>query len=365
MGNDSMQKNVKNPKINAQSKLVIDGPCLEAGNFWTLSGKALSQVVVSVVSRRRSLILLGIKLSISTALIFYLLCYQISNHSEIWTAMASADINLLILSFSLHIVGYLLCSWRWQLLLKAQGVHVQLTTLANSYLVGIFFNSFLPGIMGGDVIRASDTSKPTKSLTKALLILFVERLTGMIALIILALLALSIIGRASIGSTNILYILLTASGFIFFPVILLFNHHFRSLVKHLLKLPLVCKLSKIAETTYQASEVFRGKKSVIIVCVLISIIFQLNIVIHYFLIGKALEILIPWYYYFTIIPVASLILMLPASINGIGLREQTFVYFFGNFGVSATAAVSLAWIAFGMVIVQAIIGGIVFAFRRR
>lgn len=297
-------------------------------------------------------------------LIYYLFHSQISNIGTIWQAMASADPRLLILAFTLHIVGYLLCSWRWQLLIKAQGASVGLVPLAASYMVGIFFNNFLPGVMGGDIVRASDTARPLRSFTKSALTLFVERLTGMAALLILAFFALCLIGWDALGNDNIVWILGAVAGLIALIALILFNPRLQKAIRYLLSFPFMSRILRIAQGIHHAAEAFRGNKQVIAWCVLISVLFQINVIFHYFLIGHALEIPVAWYYYFIIIPISLLILMIPASINGIGLREQVFVYFFAQFGVSAAYSISLAWIAFGMVLLQAILGGIVFAMRR-
>ena len=64
------------------------------------------------------------KIFISAGLLIYLLVYQITEPSAIWNSILSANIFLVLAAFSLHFFGYLLSSWRWQILLKAQGVKV-------------------------------------------------------------------------------------------------------------------------------------------------------------------------------------------------------------------------------------------------
>ena len=57
-------------------------------------------------------------------------------------------------------------------------------------------------------------------------------------------------------------------------------------------------------------------------------------------------------------------MMLPISINGIGLRESVFVFFFSAFGVVKYQAIAFAWLAYGLVILQGLLGGIVYALRK-
>ncbi|MGQ9698583.1 MAG: lysylphosphatidylglycerol synthase transmembrane domain-containing protein, partial [Armatimonadota bacterium] len=78
---------------------------------------------------------------------------------DVMSAAAGARGWLVLLAGSLHLVGYLVSAVRWKILLAALGADVPLGTLVSSYLVGSFFNSFLPTTVGGDVVRIWDTSR--------------------------------------------------------------------------------------------------------------------------------------------------------------------------------------------------------------
>ena len=73
--------------------------------------------------------------------------------------------------------------WRWNLLLRAQHVEVPTRTLSESFWVASFFNNFLPSNIGGDVVRIADTSKPAGSKTLATTVVLVDRLLGLFALL--------------------------------------------------------------------------------------------------------------------------------------------------------------------------------------
>lgn len=313
----------------------------------------------------RSHLPLILKAAISIGLIGYLLFIQIDNVNAIWQSMAQADPVLLVLGFSLNTVGYLLCSWRWQILLRAQRFAVPLIELIRAYTIGIFFNSFLPGVMSGDLIRALDISDRVPSYTRSLLILFVERLTGMFGLLLIAVLALPMIGWNVVLGTGIGWMLLVVAGVLVALTAIFLSRHVRAAAARLGRLRLLSRLSGIMDRVSETSAAFSERMRVIYGCIGISFVFQANVVLHYWLIGLALGIELPLITYFAIIPVALFVMMIPASVNGIGLREQAFIYLFGQFGVAAALAISLAWIAFAMVMLQAVVGGIIFALRRK
>lgn len=313
----------------------------------------------------RSYAPLMIKIMISLGLIGYLLFIQIDNIGDIRAAIIQADPGLLALAFALNVIGYLMCSWRWQLLLRAQQFAVPLIELIRAYTIGIFFNSFLPGVMSGDLMRAMDISDRVPSYTRSFLILFVERLTGMFGLLLLAVIALPVIGWDMVARTGIGWMLLGVAGVLVALTAIFLSRHMRAAASRLGRRRLFGWMSGIMERINETSMVFAARMRVVYCCVGISFVFQANVVLHYWLIGVALGIDLPLSVYFAIIPVSLFAMMIPASVNGIGIREQAFLFLFGQFGVAAELAVSLAWIAFAMVMVQALVGGIVFALRRK
>ncbi|MBO9403200.1 lysylphosphatidylglycerol synthase transmembrane domain-containing protein [Shimia sp. R9_3] len=315
--------------------------------------------------RLRAMISFLIKAVISIGLLTYLLYTQVDNMDEIWVAIGHADPAILLLAFSLNVFGYLLCSWRWQILLVAQKFDVPLMELIRAYTIGIFFNAFLPGLMSGDFMRAYDISDRVGSYTRSFLILFVERLTGMFGLLVLAALALPFVGRDIVAQTGVHWILLAVFVLLLIASTSLALMRKESRQTQTLSLPGTQKLQSIAGKIGETSRAFGSEMGAVYKCMGISFVFQANVVLHYYLIGVALGIEIPVWIYFGIIPISLFVMMIPASVNGIGIREQIFVYLFGAFGIGAAQAISLAWIGFGMVLLQAVAGGVIFAMRKR
>ena len=58
-----------------------------------------------------------------------------------------------------------------------------------SYLVGQFFNFFLPTTVGGDIFRIYDTRHLSQGAARSATIIFIERLSGLFALLVIACLA--------------------------------------------------------------------------------------------------------------------------------------------------------------------------------
>ena len=316
-------------------------------------------VAKGTVAIEKRLLLTVARLAVSGALIYWIL--RGANLGEVFAAIRSVNMPLLVLAFSLHGVGYYVSSHRWLVLLRAQAVVTSIPFLIKSYMVSAFFNNFLPSTIGGDVVRAYDSWRVGKSKAGAVAVIFVDRLLGMLALILFALLALLASKQLTVPFLY-LWVLAGAVGMLL-VVWLIFNPPERistlrvslPFFRHLLNI-----LSKIA-TAFLA---FRGRKDVLAKALALSVVLQANVIIHYYLIGRALDFPVPFFEFFLVVPLAIFVMMLPVSINAIGLRENAFVFLFATFGVSTPEAVAFAWLAYGMLLINALLGGLVYALRR-
>ncbi|MDE0978169.1 MAG: lysylphosphatidylglycerol synthase domain-containing protein, partial [Arenicellales bacterium] len=111
-------------------------------------------------------------------------------------------------------------------------------------------------------------------------------------------------------------------------------------------------------------QVYRSASSAILRAFGLSVLLQINVVVHFVLIARGVGIMVPVESMFLIVPVAIFVMMLPLSINAIGVREAIFVFFFSLYGVPDFQALALAWVSYGFTLIQGVLGGIVFAVRR-
>jgi uncharacterized membrane protein YbhN (UPF0104 family) len=83
------------------------------------------------------------------------------------------------------------------------------------------------------------------------------------------------------------------------------------------------------------------------------------------LLALSLGIEVPLLAMFIIIPVAIVVMMIPVSINAIGIRELIFVTMFGFYGVNNADALAFAWMSFVLITILGVLGGIVFMLRKK
>lgn len=313
--------------------------------------------------KRKDLRILVLKLIFSFAILVFLLIREV-RIKDIPQALKDIDIFWLVLSFSLHALGLLISAYRWQILIRAQGDDVPLTFLAKSYLVGNFFNLFLPTRFGGDVVRIWDGSRWSRSLLKSSAIVIVERFTGVIILLTFAfVVSLSRLDVAK--SLPIIWISLLV-GFLGLLLAFLF---FTPLVQRLLeKIPGKGMLEKFKSKIQEFRRVvfvYKNKKRAFFLALFWAFLLQVNVILHYYLAGKAFHLEIPLLDYFIFIPIILLILTIPVTIGGLGLREVLFIQIFATYGIAGHVAFSFSMIVdFVFTLIIGLIGGIIFVSRK-
>ena len=95
-----------------------------------------------------------------------------------------------------------------------------------------------------------------------------------------------------------------------------------------------------------------------------AIVVQMTIVAFYLLTAQGLSVPLPILLGAVLIPVSLVVQMAPISINGFGVREAVFAFFFRRFGLPPDAAVALSLVSTGMVMGLSLVGGLLFARRR-
>lgn len=317
----------------------------------------------SSAPKKRDLLVFILKFIFSFAILIYIFV-KVAPIDAILRVIKEANIFWLLASFSLHALGVLISAYRWQILIHAQGDLVPLGFLAKSYLVGTFFNNFLPTRFGGDIVRIRDGSRYSRSLLKSSAIVLVERLTGIIVLLFFALGA-SLYRLDMAQNIPVIWVSLLvgviglSSVTIFFTPITA-----RILDKIPEKKPLIQIRDKIIEFR-NVVLVYKQKRKPLLKALFWALLLQINVILHYILAGKALHLDIASLDYFIFIPIILIILIIPVTISGLGLREVIYIEIFKFYGITQAAAVSFPLIAdLAFTLTIGIIGGIIYATRK-
>ncbi len=310
-----------------------------------------------------------LRILISFGLISYFLWRMAGRHGGLGEGLrhyaagfADAPFHWLLVAGLMHIVGFSLLSLRWKILLGGQGVKSSFWQLFSYNFMAAFFNLMLPSTIGGDAVRTVESRRLTGSTTTSAMVVIIERLTGLMALILIASVGLvvSAFTRAG-GETRPWFFLLLALA-CFAAVILLAHPRIAPRLLRLSAKLVPAKVQGFLEKAYAAVEVYYRKPRSLFLAQAVSLVFQFNMVLYWYVIAMALnqhpdllEFLIKG-------PVVIFLLMVVPAINGMGVRTASFMTLMGYTEVVGFQVES---IDIGFRYVYGLLGGLVYLFYRR
>ena len=255
--------------------------------------------------------------------------------SEFWLAA----LGLLLVT---QVVG----SMRWRLFARSLRFTHSLPRITSYAFVGNFFNLVLPTSMGGDVIRAFYLDGKSGRKLAAFASVFLDRLNGLLVLIVMACMAVLLSPVALPEWIPLSVAVIAGAGVLGLATLPLAVRSRRLPAKRARQLQTMLHLLKEPRTLLAAT--------------LLSIFVQLASVVIVWLIGQGLQAPIPTAYYWILVPMVSLLTLLPVSINGMGVREGGVVLFLTPLGVEHGMALTLAFLWFLVYAAGSLVGGVVY-----
>jgi len=257
---------------------------------------------------------------------------------------------------------------RWRALLITQGTREPFLRLLSIYLVGSFFNNFLPSNVGGDSVRMLRLGQLTGRGADAASSVLVERLCGLLAVLLMGVVA--VLSNWRLASAGGIGFLVLGMFFVFIlGMLLLFNlRRVRSCVDRLpLTFPdrggvrgvlavLTSKLGKLYDSIYA----FRSHGHALLVVLAFSFLFRLGDVFRLYVQSFALHVPISFIWLMMVISLIAVVTSVPLSLNAIGIQEGAYVFIFGLAGIAAPQALAMALLSRGVRLVVSLVGGVIY-----
>jgi uncharacterized protein (TIRG00374 family) len=267
-------------------------------------------------------------------------------------------------SFGVLIAGQALYVFKWGLVLGGMGLQVPFWRLAEQYLLGIFFNNFLPTMIGGDAARVYYLGRQEGYATVATSVL-VDRGLGFLSM-------------AAWGSMLVWWLDITTPAFVLArqvltvmcivlvaglaaaltlrlaPVIALLRHG-----------PLMGRLAEMLDLLRKRGRPLRRRPGVIAAVLLVGFLYFLPFgwtYQTYFRLSAGLDV--PYEPILLVLIAIAVLSNIPVSVNGIGLREQLHYLLFASLGVSKELAVGISIIVFSQFLLLSLLGGLLWLRRR-
>ena len=283
------------------------------------------------------------KVFLAAGLIGYLAHTGRLDFKQLSNLVEKPSLAFLVLSF--WIIGpCALGSLRWKLLLKAHKYEISWPQALKLQLTGFFFNTAMPGAVGGDLVKVMYVIRDNKHLgkTPAIMSIFIDRLLGMLGLFVVGLIAAIFNMKLLSSNSNLLIIngsiLLLTIGILLFFIASLFHYKddqdpwdrlFRK------NIPGFSILSKI----YQNLRAYRFHRDTILSCFLLSLLIQFfGLVTFYSITGAVISGTEPSFSSIAgIFPAGMLTIALPISPGGLGVGHFAFEKLFSMIDLSQGA----------------------------
>jgi uncharacterized protein (TIRG00374 family) len=293
-----------------------------------------------------------------SVLLLYLVLRKVGL-DELLATLKNTDPYWVLISLALEPLLLLASVIKWQILLKTQKMAVSLPRLYGLYMVGRFFNNFLPTTVGGDVVRGYELGNYTKDHARSMASVFVERLTGFIMLILLAI--ISIFSRLrSVGDIRLSLGLWTAVFGMVAAVWLILDPRPLDLIERWVKLPLLYKYIPKFRKFHAGLMAYRTEKQALALAMLWSFVFMVLAIANVYASALAFYKPISFLAIAAVTPVILVISMLPLTFNGLGIQEWAFVLLFPWIGLPASVGLSTIVLIRAKSLLVGVLGGLVY-----
>lgn len=274
----------------------------------------------------------------------------------------------LLLPFGLIVLGNLLGAVQWHWLLRTAGVTPGFPRVLRAYSIGLFFNNFTLGTVGGDVFKIWTLGRDEGAVARVAGATVVDRIVGLAALCALALIAASVeLTREHVPMEQALLVagfsLVVTGG----AATLLHPRYGERLAQRVESLPLGRWSGKLRRMLDHLRD-FRAHPQVLNRAFLLSLVVQAARVAAHFCVGLAMGWLLhatDLLKFFLVIPILGLVISLPISFGGWGVREWAGIALFAPLGHGGGEAVALLALTATLTLVASLGGAVALVWRTR
>jgi glycosyltransferase 2 family protein len=311
------------------------------------------------MKKTKPLLIFLLKLLVSGGLLAYFLSRI---HIERFVdTFASAKFSYIALALAVYLVTQGISAARWLTLARPIGIKTPFPDMVRYYLIGMFFNLFAPGTVGGDVSRVYYLVKDEEAHAKgravttvhAAMSVLMDRGIGMLVLVWLGAAGLLLFPEYSIPTPVRTAVLLLALA----------------ILAGVLLIPLVQRVlpddgHQLLVKLRLALRSYRTHWRAVGVAALLSMVVHLIQAWMHVAMGRALDLDLPFSFCIIVYPLVGTFAAIPISVNGLGLREGGYVFLLAVLGIGTEKAVAFGILLFLIVALDSLIGGLLFLLQK-
>jgi len=287
--------------------------------------------------------------TIITLIIFYILFTYIDIEGVVKT-IQNANIFYIFIALLAQLASTYLAAYRWRLIMKLLDFKERVSFYVQSYFKGSFFNQLLPSSIGGDAIRIIELGQHGYSKKEAFYGIFVDRVIGLVGLVILNLIAnLSFYKLFPVWLFQLINVV-TISSIAGFVILMNLNRlHFLSSFKIS---DLFYRLSK------RLNKLYHSKKT-LAVHLGISMIVHIFSILAVYAVALSVDLKLDFDVFLVAIPPIFLLTIIPVSLAGWGVRESAMVGILVLVGAAKSGVLAIS-ILYGLILIISSLPGAYF-----
>ena len=300
---------------------------------------------------------IALQVAVSGGIIAYLL----------WQIDVGRTADLVVSSRPAYLVGALAIfvattggmAWRWQILLASKGIHEPLAWLTRLYFVAYAAGQILPTTIGGDAVRIVEHARRRPlARGEAAGAVLMERVLGAAGTLLLVAVGLVVaVGRYDDIAVLIWLEVAFVAGMIVLGVVLFSRRAHEFLQERVFPRTRRLRLDRALASVGRALHGYRDQPRTLLVVTAITVVVQAARIMAIWLCGEAVGLDLSPLVYVVLGPLLFLVMLVPFTINGLGVREAFFVAFLARFDVDADAAFATGFLFYAVTVVTSIPGG--------
>jgi hypothetical protein len=298
-----------------------------------------------------------LRLGISIALLVVL--FMIIDRQALIETFLSVNPALYLLGLVAFTGTIVTWTLRWYLFMHAIKEKISFLKALSTMTIGIFFSMFLPTIVGTDLGRvyelARDDNRRKSSLITTVLL---DRLLGLLTISSMAVFGL-LIGSQFASEKGIVFTVVGTLVILVVSWVVAFNPRSEKFIFGLInRLPVVKRFSESLHRVYDALYQLYRQPGLMLRAGAVSIINSLCTILCTILAARSLGVEISPIYFFIFMPIIWIIMTIPLSLSGLGVREGAFVFFFSQVGVAPSDAIAISLLYYSYNIIVGVVGGL-------
>jgi len=262
------------------------------------------------------------------------------NLGLVFQEIKNSDLRFIFLAISL--VGFLLITQtlKWHIIARKQKMKIPFIESFKINLISGFYGFVTPSKMG-TIVRAEYLKKYSKDMGKGLANFVLDKILDIIS-VFLIFFVFFMNFKERFSFVPILFFVLIFVGLILFSFLIFKKNLIKPLLKFLLEKIAPKKIAEKVKLNFNSFHDDIPEKKYFPIFIFLNI---LNWVLTYFItfiVGMAVGVNLSFVYFLAILPISTIISLIPITINGLGTREATLISLFALFGVGSEKVFSMS-----------------------